>query len=50
MLHTEGRGGTPYGATTVAGGQNDLEPAPQDLEITRALGRRLAQVAGKLRG
>jgi len=50
MLHTEGRGGTPYGATTVAGGQNDLEPAPQDLEIARALGRRLAQVAGKLRG
>jgi NAD(P)H dehydrogenase (quinone) len=50
MLHTEGRGGTPYGATTVAGGKNDLEPAPEDLEIARALGRRVAQVAGKLRG
>jgi len=50
MLHTEGRGGTPYGATTVAGGKNDLEPAPEDLEIAKALGRRVADVAQKLRG
>jgi NAD(P)H dehydrogenase (quinone) len=50
MLHTEGRGGTPYGATTVAGGMNDLEPAPEDLEIARALGARVAQIAQKLRG
>ena len=50
MLHTEGRGGTPYGASTVAGGRNDLEPAPEDLEIARALGRRVAKVAQKLRG
>ena len=50
MLHTEGRGGTPYGATTVAGGRNDLEPAPEDLSIANALGRRLAKVAKKLRG
>jgi len=50
MLHTEGRGGTPYGATTVAGGKNDLEPAPEDLSIARALGRRVADVAKKLRG
>ena len=39
MLHTEGRGGTPYGATTVAGGKNDLEPAPEDLAIAKALER-----------
>ena len=50
MLHTEGRGGTPYGATTVAGGRNDLEPAPEDLAIANALGRRVADVAKKLRG
>jgi NAD(P)H dehydrogenase (quinone) len=50
MLHTEGRGGTPYGATTVAGGQNQLEPAPEDLSIAKALGRRVADVAKKLRG
>ena len=49
MLHTEGRGGTPYGATTVAGGRNELAPAPQDLEIARALGRRVAEVARKLK-
>lgn len=50
MLHTEGRGGTPYGATTLAGPRNDLRPAPQDLDIARALGRRVAQIAKKLRG
>jgi len=50
MLHTEGRGGTPYGATTVAGGKNELEPAPEDLSIAKALGRRVADVAQKLRG
>jgi NAD(P)H dehydrogenase (quinone) len=50
MLHTEGRGGTPYGATTVAGGRNDLNPAPEDLSIAKALGRRVADVAKKLRG
>jgi NAD(P)H dehydrogenase (quinone) len=50
MLHTEGRGGTPYGASTVAGSRNELEPAPEDLEIARALGRRVAEVARKLKG
>ncbi len=50
MLHTEGRGGTPYGASTVAGGRNELEPAPDDLEIARALGWRVAKVAQKLLG
>jgi NAD(P)H dehydrogenase (quinone) len=50
MLHTEGRGGTPYGATTVAGGRNELEPAPEDLEIARVLGRRVADIARKLKG
>ena len=50
MLHTEGRGGTPYGATTVAGGKNEREPAPEDLVIASALGRRVADVAKKLRG
>lgn len=50
MLHTEGRGGTPYGASTVAGPDNSLQPAPQDLEIAKALGRRVAEAALKLRG
>jgi NAD(P)H dehydrogenase (quinone) len=50
MLHTEGRGGTAYGATTVAGGRNELTPAPEDLEIAKALGKRVAEIAGKLKG
>jgi len=50
MLHTEGRGGTPYAASTVAGGQGELTPTPEDLEIARALGRRVAEITRKLRG
>ncbi len=50
MLHTEGRGGTPYGPTTLAGPRNDLKPTEQDLAIAGALGRRVAEVTKKLRG
>jgi NAD(P)H dehydrogenase (quinone) len=50
LLHYEGRGGTPYGASTVAGGRNELLPAPEDLAIAQALGRRVAEVTKKLRG
>lgn len=50
MLHTEGRGGTPYGATTIAGQKNELKPAKEDLEIAKALGRRVAEIAAKIRG
>ena len=49
MLHTEGRGGTPYGASTLAGSRNELLPPPEDLAIAQALGRRVAEVAKKLR-
>lgn len=50
MIHTEARGGTPYGATTIAGGQGELQPVDGDLTIARALGRRVAEVTRKLRG
>ncbi|MFZ5449481.1 MAG: NAD(P)H:quinone oxidoreductase [Thermodesulfobacteriota bacterium] len=50
MFHTEGRGGTPYAATTIAGGRNELNPTPEDLEIAKALGRRVAEIAKKLKG
>ena len=50
MLHTEGRGGTPYGASTIAGARGELEPVPEDLTIARALGKRVAEVTRKLRG
>ncbi|MDD2338353.1 MAG: NAD(P)H:quinone oxidoreductase [Geobacteraceae bacterium] len=49
MLHTEGRGGTPYGASTVAGARGELTPTAEDLEIARAQGRRIAEAAKKLR-
>jgi NAD(P)H dehydrogenase (quinone) len=50
LLHYEGRGGTPYGASTVAGGRNELQPAPEDLAIAQALGKRVAEITKKLRG
>jgi len=50
MLHTDGRGGTPYGPSVVAGGRGELPPAKEDLEIGRALGKRVAEIAKKLRG
>ena len=50
MLHADGRGGTPYGATVVAGQKNEIPPPPEDLAIAEAQGRRLAEVAKKLRG
>jgi NAD(P)H dehydrogenase (quinone) len=49
MLHTEGRGGTPYGASTVAGSKNELQPTVEDLSIAEALGRRVAEITAKLR-
>ena len=50
MLHTEGRGSTPYGASVLAGGKGELAPAKEDLDIGRALGKRVAELAKKLRG
>lgn len=50
LLHTEGRGGTPYGPTTVAGPENERKPTPEELGVAEALGKRIADVAKKLRG
>jgi NAD(P)H dehydrogenase (quinone) len=50
MLHTQARGGTPYGASVIAGPQGELQPTPEDLNIARALGRRVAEVTQKVRG
>ena len=50
MLHTEGRGSTPYGASVVAGPKGELAPAKEDLEVGRALGKRVAELAKKIRG
>ncbi|MBV9386678.1 MAG: NAD(P)H:quinone oxidoreductase [Chroococcidiopsidaceae cyanobacterium CP_BM_ER_R8_30] len=50
MIHTEARGGTPYGATTIVGAQGELQPKSEDLNIARGLGRRVAEITAKLRG
>jgi NAD(P)H dehydrogenase (quinone) len=49
MIHTESRGGTPYGPSTVAGARGELAPKPEDLTIAEALGRRVAEVTLKVR-
>jgi NAD(P)H dehydrogenase (quinone) len=49
MIHTEARGGTPYGASTIAGARGELTPQPGDLAIARILGRRVAEVTRKVR-
>jgi NAD(P)H dehydrogenase (quinone) len=49
MLHTEARGGTPYGPSTIAGGKGELQPQEGDLALARALGKRVAEVTVKVR-
>jgi NAD(P)H dehydrogenase (quinone) len=50
MIHTEARGGTPYGASTLAGPRGELQPTAEDLQIAHVLGKRVAEVTRKLRG
>jgi NAD(P)H dehydrogenase (quinone) len=50
MGHDEVKGGSPYGATTIAGGQGERQPSQTDLDGARYQGRRIAEVAGKLFG
>jgi NAD(P)H dehydrogenase (quinone) len=41
-------GGTPYGATTLAGPDNKREPSPNELAIARFQGKHVAEIARKL--
>lgn len=50
MIHTEARGGTPYGASTIAGPMGELQPKPEDLAIAKALGKRVAEITLAVRG
>jgi NAD(P)H dehydrogenase (quinone) len=50
MNHTEARGGTPCGASTIAGPQGELNPTEEDLKIAMALGRRVGETPLRLRG
>jgi NAD(P)H dehydrogenase (quinone) len=49
MSHTEAHGGTPYGATTIAGGTGELQPTAEDLSFARVQGKRVAEAALALR-
>ena len=41
-------GGTPYGASTLAGSDGSRQPSPNELEIARFQGRHVAEITGKL--
>jgi NAD(P)H dehydrogenase (quinone) len=43
-------GGTPYGASTMAGGDGSRQPSENELAIARFQGRHVAQLARKLKG
>ena len=47
-LNTTRSGGTPYGASHVAGMQDDPQPTDDEAQLARALGRRIAALAAKL--
>lgn len=44
------RGGTPYGASTYAGGDGSRQPTAEELNIARFQGKHVAQLAVKLNG
>ena len=48
-LFTTGGGGTPYGATHVAGNNNELPISKDEKSLCIAVGKRLAEIAKKLK-
>ena len=48
MGHDEIRGGSPYGASTIAGGDGSRMPAGHELDGARFQGKHVAQIAAKL--
>ncbi|EIZ9530291.1 NAD(P)H:quinone oxidoreductase, partial [Cronobacter sakazakii] len=44
------RGGTPYGATTIAGGDGSRQPSQEELAIARYQGEYVAGLAVKMKG
>jgi len=43
-------GGSPYGASTIAGGQGERMPSENELNAARFQGKHVAQIAAKLKG
>ena len=50
MTLDEITGGSPYGATTVAGGKGERRPSRNELDAARFQGRHVAEVAATLAG
>jgi NAD(P)H dehydrogenase (quinone) len=48
LLSTTRGGGTPYGASHVAGVRDDTQPSDDEAALARVLGRRIADIAAKL--
>jgi NAD(P)H dehydrogenase (quinone) len=48
LLSTTRGGGTPYGASHVAGTADDPQPSDDEAQLARVLGRRIAQLAARL--
>ncbi len=48
MTLDEITGGSPYGASTISGGQGERQPSENELAGARWQGRHVAQIAGKL--
>jgi NAD(P)H dehydrogenase (quinone) len=49
ILTTDGIGGSPYGAGTLAGPDNSRQPEERELTTARNLGSRVARVASKIK-
>ena len=49
ILTTDGVGGSPYGPTTMAGGDGSRQPVEDELLSARNLGRRVARVSARLK-
>jgi len=48
QLSTTRTGGTPYGASHVAGNRDEAQPSDDETALARALGRRIAMLAARL--
>ena len=48
MTLAEITGGSPYGASTIAGGDGSRQPSENELKMARFQGRHVAEIAGKL--
>lgn len=50
MRMDEITGGSPYGATTLAGGDGSRQPSANEIDLAKFQGRHVAEIAGKLAG